>query len=183
MSVNENTPIDPTLGLTVEDLVEVLKESADEVFSTMLGMVGVLVEQHMTGDAGQPGEIRGTDSGETRSEFEAIVEFSGMRRGAVVLRAGHEGALDIARGLLMLGDEETVEVEEVMDALGECANMVSGSLKCKVLDPAGDFHLGTPRIGSHIVHDHDEHLGGLVYRLARGCTSVEVWMDEPKKAA
>lgn len=114
MSSSSESPLEPALGLTTEDLIEVLKESADEVFSTMLGMAGVLVEQHV---AGEPAPER--------------------------------------------------------DATWDNRPSVAQS----VLDPAGEFKLGTPRIGQYLEQHHEVNLGGLVYRLAKGCTSVEVWMD------
>ena len=172
MSADERTPSDSASDLTAEDLVEILKESADEVFMTMIGLVGVLVDQ------------AGSDEPSTVSEhvdeveYEAVVSFSGDRTGAVILRAGNEGAFDIARGLLMMGDDDPIDVDEVMDAMGECANMLTGSLKCKALDTRGDFSLGTPAIGRRVEMKYENHLGGLVYKLSSGCTAVEVWMDE-----
>ena len=173
MSTEENRAEDSVGQLNEADLLEVLKESADEVFLTMIGLVGVLVDESCDDDAVDIEKSEGE-----RVEYEAVVSFSGQRSGAVILRAGVEGALDITRGLLMLGEEDAVEDEEIMDALGECANMLTGSLKCKALDPSGGFTLSTPSIGKSVVVDYDNHLGGLVYRLEKGCTSVEIWLDE-----
>ncbi len=165
-------------GLTPEVLLETLKESVDEVFTTMLGVVGELVDQHGTGQPDEPGEIKWPDGQQpSHVDFEAIVDFKGVVNGAVILRAERDGALDIARGLLRLGEDEVLEIEDVMDALGECANMLTGSLKCKALDPCGGFHLGTPKIDTRVDREHDHHFGGLVYQLSRGCTSLEIWMD------
>ncbi len=178
MSVNEDSRVDPVTGLSSADLLEILHESADEVFSTMIGLVGVLLDQTLEGES-----ISLTESSAEEIVYEAVVGFSGLRTGAVILKAGHGGALDIARGLLMLAEDEEVEAEEIEDALGECANMLSGSLKRKALDPTGGFHLGTPQIGQTVAVEHDTQLGGLVYELSQGCISVEVWMDEEDEGA
>ena len=176
MSAERGTSRQAASELTAEDLLEVLKHSAEEVFVTMSGLVGVLVEQALSSDPAPMTEHV------DQVEYEAVVSFSGDRSGAVILRAGSEGAHDIARGLLMMGEDEPIEVEEVMDALGECANMLTGSLKREALDTRGSFSLGTPSIGRRVELNYDNHLGGLVYRLARGCTAVEVWMDETPQA-
>lgn len=179
MSNDDGSPRDPASGLSSEDLVEVLRESVDEVFLTMLGTVAVLVDHVESGDQSraEEGQVE-----ENHAGLEAVVDFSGRRSGAVILRAGMHGAVDIARGLLMLGDDEEVPLEEVEDALGECANMLSGLLKTKVLDPIGCFSLGTPRIGRSVNLEYANHLGGLVYKLSNGSTEVEVWMDQENGA-
>ncbi len=90
--------------------------------------------------------------------------------------------MDIARGLLMVGEGESLDLEDVIDALGECANMVSGALKCKALDPFGEYTLGTPRIDNNITHDLPEHAGSLVYRLSQGAAAIAVWLSDSASA-
>jgi CheY-specific phosphatase CheX len=152
-----------------EELLMFLKQSVDEVFTTMLDTVAVLIESH------------GLESGSTDNpntvDIEAVVEFSGVQHGAVVLRCTAEGAMDIARDMLMLPDSESIDLDEIKDALGECANMVSGSLKHKALDHLGEFSLGTPKIETYARHETDLRCGLLVYRLSNGHVAVEVWMD------
>lgn len=163
-----------TAGLPVErlprpeELLAVLKESADEVFNTMLATVAVLVESRTDRGDHLPAET---------VDIEAIVDFSGLRNGAVVLSCTPEGAMDLTRDLLMLGADETVGLEEIKDALGECANMVCGLLKSKALDAVGHFQLGTPRIEAYENSSSSERCGTLVYRLSNGCVSIEIWMQ------
>lgn len=166
-----------------QGILDVLTECVDEVFTTMIATVAELVskEEHSLAHSEEL-PVEGL-SGERRVAFEAVVEFSGPATGAVILRVSPDGATDIARGLLMLEAGDPVEVDEIKDALGECANMVSGSLKCKALDPTGEFTLGVPTIDARVDYDKAEPRGSLLYRLAEGCTAVEVWMKEAADAA
>lgn len=161
-----------------QEILQVLTECVDEVFTTMMATVAEFVSTVDEPLAGQQELPVEEVEGEKHVAFEAVVEFDGPAHGAVILRCTSDGAMDIARGLLMLGEGETVEVDEVKDALGECANMVSGSLKCKALDPNGEFTLGVPQIDARVEYDRSEHCGSLLYRLAEGCTAIEVWMQE-----
>jgi CheY-specific phosphatase CheX len=93
----------------------------------------------------------------------------------VVLRCSVDSADSIARGLLMMDDSEVLELAAVTDALGECANMLAGSLKTKALDPVGSFQLGLPDFSDP--GPGEEMEGALVYRVAQGVMSVEVWLE------
>ncbi|MCB9915212.1 MAG: chemotaxis protein CheX [Planctomycetes bacterium] len=147
-----------------------MREAVEGVFSTMLDTVATLVEPCEGSD--------GSACPEDRIDVEAVVEFHGEPNGAVVLRATTEGAADIARKLLMMEDGESVEFDEIKDALGECANMVTGSLKTRALDPCGNFQLGTPTIDTRIHVDHAHHSGRLVFSLGQGNFAVEIWLSE-----
>ncbi|MFT5155192.1 MAG: hypothetical protein ACI841_005203, partial [Planctomycetota bacterium] len=164
-------------GIDKACLLPSLMECADEVFGMMLASVANLVEK-CEPDSGQNASQESIDQVvEERITFEATVAFHGKPNGLVRLRCTPNGALDLTRGLLMLEDGDEVSVEDIKDALGECANMLSGTLKTKALDPFGDYTLGTPVIGAHVDHGMKEHLGGLVYQLTSGCTALEVWTD------
>lgn len=111
-----------------------------------------------------------------RFDREAIVEFRGVIEGHVVLRCTAEGAMNLARGLLMLDDGDTsLSVEEINDALKECANMVTGHVKTKVLDPLGACEMSIPFMGSVPTGPADAGDGSLLYRLHEGMLSVEIW--------
>ena len=159
--------------ITGEDLLPALIECANEVFGMMLSSVATLV--HKSGPAA---DVPVEEKLEDKVAFEATVAFHGCPSGAVLLRCTADGALDIARGLLMLDEGEEIEAEEVKDALGECANMLSGSLKSKVLDPNGEYTLGTPQIDAVVNPGPGEHQGSLIYRMESGSTALEVWTDE-----
>jgi CheY-specific phosphatase CheX len=158
------------MKLAAEKFLDDMKESVEEVFVTMLNTVAVLM-----GDDPPPESI--ADDVE-HVDVEAVVEFTGDPSGAVILRASAAGAGDIARKLLMMGDEETIDLEEIQDAMGECANMVTGSLKTRALDPIGDFKLSTPTIATKIRVAHEHPGGRLVFALSEGNIAVEIWLSE-----
>lgn len=62
-------------------------------------------------------------------------------RGGVPLRpvvsVGREGADEIARSLMRLGSGEAVSQEDLVDALGEVANVIGGNVKSLVASPEG----------------------------------------------
>ncbi|MBK7877311.1 MAG: chemotaxis protein CheX [Planctomycetes bacterium] len=148
------------------ELLGHLEAAVDKVFTTMLSTVCELVEGTTAPHAPALSNV----------SIEAVVGFSGPAHGAVVLRCSPEGAADIARGLLMLGEGDTVELAEVRDALGECANMVTGALKTRALDPHGDFRLTVPTIDTCVSVPVPHHGGRLVYKLAQGSAAIEIWL-------
>ena len=157
------------MKIAAEQILVQMKEAMEEVFNSMLDTVAKLVLQ---AGPDRPGEAA------EHIDVEAVVEFSGEPSGAVILRAETAGATDLARKMLMMEEGEAIELEEIQDALGECANMVTGSLKTRALDPFGTFELSTPRIDRR-VNVHYEHRGGrLVYELSKGNVAVEIWLSE-----
>lgn len=157
---------------TGEDLVEALKDAADEVFAALSGTESTLVDRRGAGRRDRPGEILGAGERPCPVEYEAIVEFAGPCSGALILRAGHGGAAEIARGLGMSGGGHQVDAEDAAYALGECAH----ELTVRALDGAGCHTLCPPLSGARVEHRFDRHVGGLVYRLARSSASVEIWL-------
>ncbi|MFT7485996.1 MAG: CheY-specific phosphatase CheX [Candidatus Paceibacteria bacterium] len=162
------------MNISNETILDQMKEAVEEVFSTMLDTVAKLVERgechHSNGEE--------SEAKDDSVEIEAVVDFSGNPNGSVILRATAQGALDIARKLLMMEDDEVVDLEEVQDALGECANMVTGALKTRALDPEGSFQLSMPRIDTRVHVENEHPAGGLVFELAQGNVSVEIWLSE-----
>lgn len=163
-----------TLAQCDDELLAHLERAVDEVFGTMLSHVVELV-----GPTRAAADERGLAP---NFALEAVVGFSGPAKGAVILRCTHEGAYDIARGLLMLGAGDTVEIAEVRDALGECANMVTGALKTRALDPHGEFRISLPTIDTKVDSGMPVACGRLVYRLAQGCAAVEIWIEDAPSA-
>jgi CheY-specific phosphatase CheX len=163
------------------DLVEVLKDAVQEVFCMMVSNFceTTIVSEPEDGALGVEGEFGTPERVEITRE--ASVKFhggDGEIEGSVLLRCSTEGALDIARGFLMTDEGAALEVEEINDALGECANMVTGVVKTQALDPRGSFEMGIPEVSEHSRARQGEHLGSLAYRLTEGMISVEVWVKD-----
>jgi CheY-specific phosphatase CheX len=151
------------------ELLAALERAVDEVFSSMVFAFEALAEHRSP--VATPEKIG------VRASFdrEAVVEFRGAISGQVVFRCTADGAHDIARGLLMLDDSTALAVEEVNDALKECANMVTGHVKTNVLDPLGKFDLSIPFMKDVGAQVPGPACGALVYRLQQGLVSVELW--------
>lgn len=154
------------------ELLAALERAVDEVFSSMVCTFEALAEH------GSP--VAAAARGGARESFdrEAVVEFRGAISGQVVFRCTASGAHDIARGLLMLDGETALAVDEVNDALKECANMVTGHVKTRVLDPLGAFDLSIPFMKDAGERPAGPACGSLVYRLQQGLVSVELWRRE-----
>lgn len=163
------------LNCTSEELLGHLQASVEDVFQTMLNTLVTVVEPA----SGEPRAALPATLEPERVHVEAKVEISGPQNGALLLQCSAEGAMDIARGLLMLEAGTTVSLDEVKDAIGECANLVTGALKTRAFDPHGTFRLGVPQIATRSTRDRQPDVGQLVFRMSEGCVSVEIWLDEP----
>jgi len=172
---NENRPS----VLKRETLMKTLQSCVDEVFSMMVSSFKeAAVKSVEVVPPRDETKIRFREDKATEAvdvDKQVSIGFEGDASGRVVLRCSVDSADSIARGLLMMDDSEVLELAAVTDALGECANMLAGSLKTKALDPVGSFHLGLPDFSDP--RPNGEMEGALVYRVAQGVMSVEVWLD------
>jgi CheY-specific phosphatase CheX len=174
MSSENRAPV-----LQREVLMQTLQSCVDEVFAMMVCSFKEAAMKSV--EVVQPREetkIRFRDEAETEAvdvHKQVSIGFSGDARGQVVLRCSVDSADSIARGLLMMDESEVLELAAVTDALGECANMLAGSLKTKALDPVGSFQLGLPDFSDPRPNGAME--GALVYKVAQGVMSVEVWLE------
>lgn len=166
--------------ITRAALLDTLKECVDEVFSTMVMSFKEHAVKPLQAVTPRDQEaIKFKDEGQADTvvavDKQVVIGFDGDARGQVILRCSLDGASSIARGLLMMDENEALDTEMVHDALGECANMLAGSLKTRVLDPAGHFQLGLPTF--QVPTFGAELDGALVYRVAQGVMSLEIWLD------
>lgn len=160
-----------------EELLDVLRESVHEVFSSTVTSFKQAAQVSQQGETAVALEDENGVRVTASIDLEAAVAFKGSLSGSVVVRCSAQGAMDIARGLLMLDATTSLAVQEIEDALGECANMVSGVLKRRALDPRGTFELGLPEIrrAPKVIGRPG---GMLVYQLSEGVVSMELWLDE-----
>lgn len=166
-----------------EALLEALRDAVRDVFETMVftacepaamdesALDPTRFVERLAIDAGD-GVYR-----EVPFTLNAHVGIAGQPNGRVLLRCCAQGATDVARGLLMLDEDEAIDAAEAADALGECANMVAGVVKTKMFDPDGKFELSCPEINSHPDLAGKFRAGALAYKLGRGIIVVEIWLD------
>ena len=161
-------------------LLETLKTSIEDTFSAMLIHFSEAAHQVRPSEENH---VKGCSADEEQHpleiEYESSVKFEGALNGAVVLRFSAHGAQDVARGLLMLEEGDALELEDICDALGECANLVSGALKNKVLDPVSQFTMSVPTTCGPLASGESTqgHGSTLAYHLTRGQLTAEVWLD------
>ncbi|MBX9245148.1 chemotaxis protein CheX [Actinotalea ferrariae] len=96
---------------------------AEEVFTAMID--------------GEPGLVRPWtgDVPPLADEMHAWVDVHGPFPGRVLVSTEAGTAQDLARALLGMGADEAVSDEDLVDALGEVANVVGGNVKALVADP------------------------------------------------
>jgi len=162
------------------ELLETLRECVQEVFAMMMATIDEAVV-HASDDTSVAVENASGEIETEATDVEAVVSFHGQIDGFVVLRCSALGAVDVARTLLMMEDGETLQLEEITDALGECVNMIAGSLKTKALDPVADFQLGLPTAGRGPKNDAEYRCGSLAYKLSEGLFAAELWLAPPLK--
>lgn len=165
-------------GLPGDDVLHgALEHAVAEVFSTMVGKF-----ESLAVDVAAALPARGL--AHVHFDREAVVEFRGVLEGHVTIRCNADGALDIARGLLMLdAGDSSLSIEEINDALKECANMVTGHVKTRVLDPLGGCQLSVPFVNSVATSAAAARDRMLLYKLQQGVISVEIWRREATATA
>ncbi|WP_024286265.1 chemotaxis protein CheX [Cellulomonas sp. KRMCY2] len=96
---------------------------ASEVFAAMID--------------GEPGLLRVWDGIESAlvDEIHAWVDVHGPISGRVLLTTERSTALAVTRALLAMAPDEPVDDSDIVDALGEVANVVGGNVKALVPDP------------------------------------------------
>lgn len=159
-----------------ERLFQALEEAAKETFDTIATSFEKQVRVG-SGEVKDPTQIfkQIVDGEHGQVHICAKVDFLGEVNGQVILRCNAQGALDISRGLLMMDAGEAIQIDEVEDALAECANIIGGLMKTKALDPHGSYKLGLPEI-FRLPHDSEGvHGGSLLYQIKQGIISVEIW--------
>jgi len=77
-----------------------------------------------------------------QTDISGFVSFMGKYHGTVGIFCSKKFALKIASGMLM---EEMTEVNaDVIDTVGEIANMVAGNVKTKITESYGEMELSVP---------------------------------------
>lgn len=116
-----------------EKIVDYMRAAAADVFSTMLGLEIKTGAPYM--DEHAPTVSDGVL---------AVVGMAGNWTGAGVISCSAEFACRVCNLLLMT--EATAVNEEVLDAVGEVANMIVGNFKTMVEDHVGPLALSIPTV-------------------------------------
>jgi len=170
----------PAVGALLSDeaLLGSLEQAVDEVFATMIGAcerrARVDGAELLERPSGAELELVLNGGALLRVDREAVVEFRGALDGRVAIRANAACATAIARGLLMSDEGDPLALEEVNDALKECANMLTGWLKSHTLDPLGSFSMSVPFIKDAPRELVGVPAGTLVYSTCGGEFAIEL---------
>lgn len=119
--------------LTNEEIAQLICANAEKVFSTMLGLpleAGPMTVQKA---------LLGPDGGVV-----CLLGFAGQWSGSGSIRCSEALARAIS-GKLLLSDFDSVN-EEVLDAMGEIANMIIGNFKDDAAFKLGPLGLSTPTV-------------------------------------
>ena len=118
--------------LTQDDLIGMVKEITEEVFSTMLGASVQCGAAHL---------------GKPKTASHGVVSFVGIAgpwagMGSISCSAASACKLS---GHLMMAEYGAVD-EEVLDAIAELTNMIIGNVKTKLEDKLGSMGLSIPTV-------------------------------------
>jgi CheY-specific phosphatase CheX len=88
-------------------------------------------------------------------ELHAWVDVAGPMGGRVLLTTERSTAVELTRALLGLGADDAVGDADIVDALGEVANVVGGNVKALVPDPGA---LTLPEVAGTRPETHPDDL-------------------------
>jgi chemotaxis protein CheX len=120
-------------GLSKDEAIALIRSSTERVFSTMLGCEVKISEATEE-------QIRAHRKGGVL----AVVGLSGPWKGSGTVRCSGPVACSISGKFLMT--EYEIANDEVLDAMGEIANMVIGNFKDDAADKLGPLGLSTPTV-------------------------------------
>lgn len=119
--------------LLQEDIVAIIREATEAVFSTMLCVPAA--PQQVRQESGDPVPVSG---------IIAMVGIAGTWTGMGQIYCSPEMACRLAGALLM--SEYTAFNEDVLDAVAEVANMIIGNAKTTLEERLGTLALGVPTV-------------------------------------
>ncbi|MDY6972029.1 MAG: chemotaxis protein CheX [Thermodesulfobacteriota bacterium] len=117
------------------DLQDIISNSINEVFETMLSMKV---------------EVSNDDSPivEGKSRIVGSVSFAGTAMGNINIHVGDSFARLMTAAILGMELEEIEGEEEVKDVVGELSNMIGGALKSRLCDSGFPCELSIPSVVS-----------------------------------
>ena len=118
--------------ITTVSLKDVMIDSTKEVFETMVFMDLNEVEEEL------PGSSEVTLLGQ--------ITFTGNIEGCLSICCGLACAQTIAANMLCMESPDELSDEDTVDAIGEVANMVMGSVKTRIQDQAQNISISIPSV-------------------------------------
>lgn len=97
------------------------------------------------------GQLRCVENDQPEHEVSGIIELSGKATGTVVLSIDREVAFHASQA--MLGEQPTSINEDVIDMVGELANMIAGAAKAKLEEFEMSVSLPNVIVGTNHVID------------------------------
>lgn len=131
MSIRPETLV--AINMTEDQLTKSLIKDVQDVFNTMVGVENLIHE---------PLQIEATTH--FKECLTAMVGLAGVYNGLVSVHIPWPLALSFTS--LMLGMEVTEIGDDINDAMGEIANMITGSFKQHLSKGGSDIHLSTPSV-------------------------------------
>ncbi|MBZ5600843.1 MAG: chemotaxis protein CheX [Acidobacteriia bacterium] len=131
--------MNPPPEITASDIIEAITAATHDVFSTMLGL-----QIEPRGGATEDDSPAAPTSG-----LIALIGLAGPWTGTGSVSASGDFACRMASALLMAPCDALNE--NVLDAIGEIANMVIGNVKTSLEDKVGPMGLSTPTV----IYGHD----------------------------
>ncbi len=117
---------------TTASLEDVLLDGAREVFESMVFM---------------PLERSAHPGPQTEDMvFLATITFTGDLEGCFGISSSHPGAQAIAAGMLGMESGASLSDSEIVDALGEIANMIMGGVKTRVQNEIPNIEISIPSV-------------------------------------
>jgi chemotaxis protein CheX len=123
----------PSSQIPPDDIVAMIREAANSVFSTMLNLP--LENQAPRQESGDPDPVHGVV---------ALVGIAGSWTGMGRMYCSAEFAQKVANAMLF-AQHDSVN-EEVLDSVAEIANMIVGNVKTSLEERLGSLGLGVPTV-------------------------------------
>ncbi|UCD50747.1 MAG: chemotaxis protein CheX [Phycisphaerales bacterium] len=117
---------------TVLALKDVLLDSAKEIFESMIFMTVAEVEDATPGDA--------------NAMLLATITFTGSLEGGLSLCCPLTSAQAVAASMLCMDSPDGLGDDDVIDAIGEVANLLVGAVKTRVQDDIPDISISIPSV-------------------------------------
>ncbi len=84
------------------------------------------------------------DNPEPATSLICTISFTGPYRGFFSIRSYMQSAERIAKSMLMAEEDQSLEDDEIFDALGEVTNLIIGGVKSRLGDSFGEIKISIP---------------------------------------